>query len=560
MKKITLFFCIFITVTACGLSEKTPPASLLPAAAIATAHPLATDAGHEILAAGGNAFDAAVAISASLAVVEPAGSGLGGGGFWLLHRENDKFQTMVDGREVAPKAAHRDMYLDEEGNVVSDLSITGPLSAAIPGTPAGLAHIAKHYGNLPLSKSLAPAIRQAREGFPVDEHYQRKAKFRLKALQQSPAGAAMFLKDNDVPPLGYVIKQADLANTLETIANEGADGFYKGRLARQLVSGVAEAGGNWSLEDLANYRIKERRPIRGIYKGIQITSAPPPSSGGVALITILNILSGYDLNKLDPVQQKHLVVEAMRRAYRDRSIYLGDTEFVDVPVSKLIDAKYAESLRASIQLDKATPSEFLEGNDEGEKGSDTTHFSIIDKDGNRVAATLTVNYPFGSCFVPPGTGILLNDEMDDFSAKPGIPNAYGLVGAEANAIAPGKRPLSSMSPTFLEDDRGVVVIGTPGGSRIISMVLLAILDYAKGGDPQSMVSNGRYHHQYLPDQIQYEEGGLSEMEIRELKNLGHEMKQTGRRYGNMHAVMWDKQAHQLRAASDPRVIGKAMIK
>lgn len=532
----------------------------LPAAAIATAHPKATEAGHQILQMGGNAFDAAIAISASLAVVEPMSSGLGGGGFYLLHREKDHYQTMVDAREKAPKAAHRDMYLDKSGNVVPGLSMDGPLSAGIPGTPAALVHMAKKYGLLPLSKSLQPAIQQAREGFKVTEHYQRMAKFRLKALQASPGAAAVFLQNNEVPELGYVVKQPDLANTLELIAKEGNAGFYDGALAKKIVNGVKAADGIWSTEDLSSYNIVERRPVRGDYRGIKIVTAAPPSSGGIALLTILNILSGFDLNSVDSASRKHLIVEAMRRAYRDRAIYLGDPDFVKIPEIKLTHPFYAEGLRATINPEMATPSELLPGISIPGKAQDTTHFSVIDKEGNRVSATLTVNYPFGSCFMVPGTGVLLNDEMDDFSAKPGEPNAYGLVGAEANAIQPEKRPLSSMSPTFLEDERGVVVLGTPGGSRIITMVLLGILEYANGGNPSSIVGLPRYHHQFLPDHIQHEEGALSAEDIKSLEDRGHKLKQTSWRYGNMQAVMWDKTANSLSAASDPRVEGSAIVK
>jgi len=532
----------------------------LPAAAIATAHPKATEAGHQILQQGGNAFDAAIAISASLAVVEPMSSGLGGGGFYLLHREKDSFQIMVDAREKAPKAAHRDMYLDKAGNVVPGLSMDGPLSAGIPGTPAALVHLARKYGRLPLSKSLQPAIQQAREGFEVTEHFQRMAKFRLEALRASPGAAAVFLKNNEVPEVGYRVTQPDLANTLELIAKEGHAGFYSGEFGKKMVDGISAAKGIWSLDDLASYNIVERRPVRGDYRGIKIVTAAPPSSGGIALLTILNILSGFDLTGVDSASQKHLAVEAMRRAYRDRAIYLGDPDFVKVPEIKLTHPLYAEGLRATINPAMATPSELLPGVETPGKAEDTTHFSVIDKHGNRVSATLTVNYPFGSCFMVPGTGVLLNDEMDDFSAKPGVPNAYGLVGAEANAIQPEKRPLSSMSPTFLESDRGVVVLGTPGGSRIITMVLLGILEYANGGDPKSIVGLPRYHHQYLPDQIQYEEGAFSTAEIASLEDRGHQLKQTSWPYGNMQAVMWDKTTNKLSAASDPRVEGRAIVK
>lgn len=534
--------------------------SLLPAAGIATAHPLATAAGHEILQAGGNAFDAAVAITATLAVVEPMSSGLGGGGFWLLHREDDRFQIMIDGRETAPQAAHRDMYLDDKGDVIAGLSIDGPLAAAIPGIPAAIVHIAEKYGKLSLRQNLAPAIRYARNGFPVDEHYRRMAGFRLKAIQASPAAAAVLLQDNKPPAVDFLIKQPDLANTLRTLASQGLDGFYKGKIAQRLVQGVTTAKGIWTLKDLANYKVVERPVIQGKYHDMRIISAAPPSSGGIALITMLNILSAYPLDSLDKTHRTHLIVEAMRRAYRDRAIYLGDPDFVDIPTTRLLNPYYAAGLRAGIHPNKATPSNTLPGIEMMQQGKHTTHFSIIDKQGNRVAATLTINYPFGSGFMPPGTGVLLNDEMDDFSAKPGTPNAYGLVGAEANAIEPGKRPLSSMSPTFIEDDRGVAVLGTPGGSRIITMVLLAILDYAQGGTPDSMVSLPRFHHQYLPDVIQYEEGAFNQDEIAALEAEGYKFEQTRWAYGNMQAVVWLRKENKVLAASDPRVIGKAEVK
>ena len=532
----------------------------VPAAAVASAHPLATEAGHEILAAGGNAFDAAVAVTAVLAVVEPYSSGLGGGGFYLLHRGADGFQTMVDARERAPAAARRDMYLDAAGAVIPKASIDGPLAAAIPGIPAALVHLAGRYGRLSLQQSLAPAIRLARAGFAVDERYRRLARFRLGALKASPAAAAVFLVEGKVPEVGTVIRQGDLAETLTRLAEQGAAGFYRGAVARKLVDGVRAAGGLWSLADLAVYRVVEREPVRGQYRGLNIVSAAPPSSGGVALVTMLNILAGYDLTALDSVTRKHLIIEAMRRAYRDRAEYLGDPDFVTVPVARLTHPWYAAGLRNSIRLDRATPSAALPGAVDPAPGADTSHFSILDREGNRVAATLSINFPFGAAFVPPGTGVLLNDEMDDFSAKPGLPNVYGLVGGAANAIAPGKRPLSSMTPTFVEGERGVLITGTPGGSRIITMVLLAVLDFAGGGDAASGVARGRFHHQFLPDAVQYEAGAFTEAERSGLLALGHHLQALKRRYGNMHSVLWDRVQGRVVAAADPRGGGLALVR
>jgi gamma-glutamyltranspeptidase/glutathione hydrolase len=537
-------------------------ASARPAtAAIASAHPLATEAGHAILAAGGNAFDAAIAVTAALAVVEPYSSGLGGGGFWLLHRARDGLEVMIDGRERAPRAAHRDMYLDENGAAVADLSINGPLAAGIPGTPAALVLLAQKYARLPLRISLAPAIQLAEAGFPVDRIYHRLAQFRLKALQHSPAAAQTFLIAGQVPPEGHLLRQPHLAATLTTLAERGHDGFYRGNFAAALVDGVRSAGGIWQVEDLGDYRVLEREPVHGTYQGIKISSAALPSSGGVVLVESLNVLSGYPLSMLGPVQRAHLIIEAMRRAYRDRAEYLGDPDFVDMPLPRLTHPAYAAGLRAGIRLDKATPSEALPGIVTTEsEATDTTHFSILDRQGNRVAATLSINYPFGSGFVPPGTGVLLNDEMDDFVSRPGTPNAYGLVGAEANAIEPGKRMLSSMTPTFLDDGDRIAILGTPGGSRIISMLLLATLEFAHGSDAHTMASVPRFHHQYLPDVVQLEPNALEEPVERGLQDLGHTTKRLERNYGNMQIVLWDKRKNHVTAAADPRGIGTAVVK
>jgi gamma-glutamyltranspeptidase/glutathione hydrolase len=530
-----------------------------PEPAIASAHPLATRAGMEILSVGGNAFDAAVAVSAVLAVVEPYSSGLGGGGFWLLHRHRDDLEVMVDGREVAPMAASRSMYLDADGDVVTGLSVDGVLAAGIPGEPAALVHISERYGRLPLGRSLAPAIRLALDGFPVDEHYRRMAGFRLAALRDDAQAADIFLVDNEVPAAGERILQPDLAATLASIARYGRAGFYQGPVAERLVAGVRAAGGIWTLADLAGYRVVEREPVRFEYRGMRITSVAPPSSGGVALATILNILSGYDLGELDEADRAHVIIEAMRRAYRDRAEYLGDPDFVTVPVGRLTGTAHAKRLRETIRMQQATPSASLPGRATPQGGADTTHFSILDSEGNRVAATLSINYPFGACVVPPGSGVLLNDEMDDFSAKPGVPNVYGLVGAEANAIAAGKRPLSSMSPTFVESPAGIAILGTPGGSRIITMVLLGILDIADGTQPQDWVSQPRFHHQYLPDVVQYEADAFDARLITTLEARGHRLKRLDSTYGNMQAIYWDRNTGRVTAASDPRGIGEARV-
>ena len=558
------------------------PTAALAEAGVASAHPLATDAGVEMLKRGGNACDAAVAVSAALAVVEPAGSGLGGGGFWLLHAAADGTDTMLDGREKAPLAATRDMYLDADGTVIKNLSVDGALAAGIPGAPAALVWLAENCGVLPLSASLGPAIRLAEQGFPVDRHYRRRIEFRLAAISASPAAAAIFLVDGQPPAENTLIVQRDLAATLRALASAGHDGFYRGIVAQKLVDGVRAAGGIWTLADLAAYRVELRKPVVARYKGMKITSAALPSSGGLVMALALNILAGYEIDARDnpdesgfPPDFVHLAVEAMRRAYRDRAQYMGDADFVEVPSAMLLDPRYAAGRRQSIRLDRATPSASLAPTalaptalaptakeQPQSEGTDTTHFSVIDAAGNRVAATLSVNYPFGSGLVPPGTGVLLNDEMDDFSAKPGAPNVYGLVGAEANAIAAGKRMLSSMSPSFLEAGERIAVLGTPGGSRIISMLLLAALDFHRGAGAQEIVDRPRFHHQYLPDAIQFEPGALSPQTIDALSARGHKMAPKKRPWGNMHIVI----RHQpggatptITAAADPRGNGSAVV-
>ncbi len=555
--KLVLISSLLMSCQSVGLNQQPSTGHQ---AAVASAHPLATQAGMDILAQGGNAFDAAVAVSTTLAVVEPYSSGMGGGGFWLLHRASDNHDMVIDGREVAPLRAHRDMYLDKDGNVVPDLSITGPLSAGIPGQPAALVHIAKQFGKLDLQVSLAPAIRAAQNGFAVTPHYRRMAQFRLDALRQYSSSAEIFLDNNEVPADGFIIRQPDLARTLQRIAQHGHDGFYAGPVARQLVDGTNAAGGIWSLADLNNYKVKQRRPLVGHYRGFKVTTVPPPSSGGVAILSMLNMLSAQNWHRLSLHDQQHVFIEVMRRAYRDRAEFLGDSDFVPVPVSRLISQAHANNLVTDINMNQATPSQMLQGIGNQPKGNHTTHFSIIDKDGNRVAATLSINYPFGSCFVVPGTGILLNDEMDDFSAKPGTPNAYGLVGAEANAIAPGKRMLSSMSPTFVESENMIAVLGTPGGSRIITMVMHGVLGVVENKTAQQIVSQPRFHHQYLPDKVQYEPGTFDQQQIDDLVKRGHELQLLDSSYGNMQVVIKNKHTGRLSAASDPRGEGSASVK
>jgi gamma-glutamyltranspeptidase/glutathione hydrolase len=551
MKKITLLFLLLWLPALCGAGTK------LPGYAVSSATPQATQAGLEVLAAGGNAFDAAVAVSAALAVTEPTGSGIGGGGFWLLHRERDRFETFVDGRETAPHAASANMYLDKNGKAVDTLSRDGPLAAAIPGEPAALVWIARKYGALPLKQSLAPAIRLARDGFAVDSKL--AAAFADHWPRLSSAAQTALAQDGHAPREGELLKQTDLAHTLELIANQGHAGFYEGETAKKLVDGARSAGGIWIEEDLRRYEIIERKPLVTWFRDARIVTAPPPSAGGVTLAELFNQLEVIGFRNDAGADSKHLVVEALRRAYRDRAAYLGDPDFVNMPLFRLTSRSYAQQLTRSISAAHATPSRELPAAEPVAEGNHTTHFSIVDASGNRVAATLSVNLPFGSGFMAPGTGVLLNDEMDDFAASTTASNAYGLIGSVANLIAPGKRPLSSMTPTFVEGPRGLLVVGTPGGSRIITMVALGILGWLDGLSAQQVVALPRYHHQYLPDEIQFEPGAFTDAEQSTLRERGHTLKPLTWHYGNMNVVTWNPKTRELQAASDPRAVGEGKV-
>ncbi len=546
-----LVICVWIWGAA-GAREALPPR-----AGIATAHPLATQAGEQILGAGGNAFDAAVAVSAALAVVEPYASGLGGGAFWLLHEAATQRDVFVDAREVAPAGVTPSTYLDSDGQPRKGATLNGALAAGIPGQPAGLVHLAARYGRLPLGQSLAPAIRLAEQGFEVGPALTLGLRFRARAAADSPAFMAVFYPGGQALEPGALLRQPDLASTLRRFAEGGVDGYYRGETARMLVDGVRAAGGLWSLEDLERYRVVEREPLRAEYRGVRLTLAPPPSSGGVAITNMLNILAGFELAALPGDARKHLVIESMRRAYRDRALYLGDPDFAPVPVARLTSPDYAAGQRTSIRIDRATPSADLPGLwPEGPRGRDTTHFSILDREGNRVAGTMSINTWYGSAFMAPGTGVILNNEMDDFAVSPGVPNDFQLLGSDANAVAPGKRMLSSMSPTFLESDRGVAIVGTPGGSRIITMVLLATLAWIDGASAEEMVGLKRYHHQYYPDTVAYEAGAFTPEEEAALQARGHRLVPSQRTYGNMNVVTWDFGSGRVDTATDPRGRGE----
>jgi gamma-glutamyltranspeptidase/glutathione hydrolase len=525
-----------------------------PGAAIAAAHPLAAAAGHEILKRGGNAFDAAVAIAAVLAVVEPYASGLGGGGLWLLHRASDGHQVMVDARETAPAGVKREMYLDSSGKPVRGATTQGGTAAAIPGAPAALVHVAGNYGVLPLAETLAPAIRHARDGFPVDERYSRLAGLRQSLLRQEAEASRIFLDDGRAPREGWLLRQPELAATLERLALEGNGGFYAGPVARALVESVKRAGGLWQLSDLTVYRVVERAPLRFQYREAIITTVTLPSAGGIALAQCLQMLERFETVDPRSPRDAHLVVEALRRAFRDRAAYLGDADFSAVPVERLASRAYATQRAATIDPAAATRSEAPEREPAAAGSANTTHLSVVDAAGNRVAATLTINLLFGSGVVARGTGVLLNNEMDDFTVRADVPNAFRLRGGEANAIGPGKRPLSSMTPTFVEDSRGVLVVGAPGGSRIVSQVLLAVLDYihAPAVDLAAIVLAPRYHHQWWPDRVEVEPDGFPAQWRAALEAKGHRVETGKRRWGNMQAVFKSKRSGVAQAASDPR--------
>lgn len=558
MLRLTLLLCLFLIPPAWAGAPVKPRDF-----AVASAHPLATAAGISILEQGGNAFDAAITVAAVLGVVEPYSAGIGGGGFWLLQKGDSPEPVFVDARETAPGAASADLYINSKGEVDRDLAINTALSAGIPGQPAAFVHLARQYGKLPLRQTLQPAIDAARNGFPANPVYRALADMRAPILQRYADSQRLFLNDGKPFTDTALIRQPELATTLEQLADKGFDGFYKGPLAQKLVDGVKAGGGIWTLQDLASYRVIEREPIRFRYQDALIWSAPPPSSGGIALAQMFGMLDQFNYAGKNEIDRAHLLVEVMRRAYRDRAIHLGDPDFHPVPIKQLLNEHYLQDLAADISGAHATPSKDLGPVTPPPSGTHTTHLSIIDRDGNRVAATLSINLPFGSGYTVPGTGVLLNNEMDDFSAQPGAPNAYGLVGSAANAIAPGKRPLSSMTPTFMEygpaDNRQFALIGTPGGSRIITMVFLGLLEALDGKGPQAWVDRPRFHHQFLPDVVEVEPERFTPAFLQGLEQKGHTLKVTDRPYGDMHVVRWQWKNGLVEAASDQRRLGFAQV-
>jgi gamma-glutamyltranspeptidase/glutathione hydrolase len=490
---------------------------------------LASEVGAAILEAGGNAVDAAVAVGYALAVTYPCCGNLGGGGFMLL-RFADGRETFINFRETAPAAATRDMYLDAEGNVVRGASLTGWKAVAVPGTVLGLDTALGKYGRLSRAQVMAPAIRLAREGFVLTRGDADVMNAGIRRLARDPEAARLFHRTDGTPlGPGDRLVQADLAATLEAIAQGGADAFYRGPLARAVVAAVRAGGGILSEEDLAQYRITEGPPLACGYRGYRLASAPPPSSGGTAICEILTVLQGYDMRALGfhSAASVHVAVEAMRHAFMDRNTYLGDPAFVDNPLERLLSRGYAAEIRAAISGERATPSKTVQPGMAPHEKAETTHYSIIDADGNAAAVSYTLNGIFGAAVVAPGTGFLLNDEMDDFTLKPGVPNLFGLVQGKANEIAPGKRPLSSMAPTIVtRDGKVAMVLGSPGGSRIISIVVETVMNLVDYGmQPQEAVDAPRFHHQWLPDEIFAEPFAFSPDTARLLQSWGHKITQ-----------------------------------
>ncbi|MDR3746919.1 MAG: gamma-glutamyltransferase [Acidobacteriota bacterium] len=556
-------------------------------AMVATLHPEATRAGVAILQQGGNAVDSAVAVGFALAVVLPQAGNLGGGGF-LLFRRADGEVHFLDYREKAPAKATANMYLDSRGNVIPEISITGYKAIAVPGSVAGLAYAQQHWGKLSLKQVMEPAIRLARDGYELT--YGEARSLRNQDLAQFSESRRIFQRDGNYYQPGEVFKQPELAKTLERVA-ENPDDFYHGAMARELAASIQKGGGLVTAEDLAQYQAKERQPIRGTYRGYDIISSPPPSSGGVTLIEALNILEGYDLGKQgrDSAQAMHLTAEAYRRAFFDRAEFLGDPDFSKIPVAQLIDKRYGNAWRETINLRRATPSADLRRPGVFSQldsyarvhpqpktlvePNHTTHYSVVDPDGSAVSVTTTLNESFGSKVTAEGLGLLLNDEMDDFASKQGAPNLFGLIQGPANAIGPGKRPLSAMTPTIvLKGGKLFLVLGAEGGPTIVTTVanvLMGVVDY--GLNLEQAVNSPRLHNQWLPDETKLEKVGFSPDTVRILEHMGHKIpasasidgppapgQPSDQYWGDAQCIAIDEKTGERLGASDGRNNGKAM--
>lgn len=494
---------------------------------VVTSQHLASQVGTDILKMGGNAVDAAVAVGYAQAVVNPCCGNIGGGGFMTIHLA-DGTDTFINFRETAPAAASADMYLDKEGKVTKDASLYGYLAAGVPGTVLGMDSAQKKYGKLTRQQVMAPAIKLAREGFVLTRADTDILDTTVKRFRQDPESARIFLRKNgEALQPGDRLIQTDLADTLTAISEKGPDAFYQGKIPQAVEAAAKKGGGILTAADFANYKITETAPITCSYRGYKFVSSPPPSSGGVTLCETLNVLEGYDLKSMgfNSAAYIHTLTEAMRHAYMDRNTFLGDPEFVKNPIDRLLSKSYAADIRKQIVANKATPSVEVQPGMQPHEKPETTHYSIVDHDGNAVSTTYTVNGRFGAVVIAPGTGFFLNDEMDDFTVKVGEQNLYGLVQGATNSIAPGKRPLSSMSPTLVtKDGKTFMVLGSPGGSRIITITLQTALNVIDHGmAPQEAVDAPRIHHQWLPDEVYYEQRGVSADSLNLLKTMGYKM-------------------------------------
>ncbi|MDN0118559.1 gamma-glutamyltransferase [Yersinia frederiksenii] len=494
---------------------------------VVTSQYLASQVGTDILKMGGNAIDAAVAVGYAQAVVNPCCGNIGGGGFMTIHLA-DGTDTFINFRETAPAAASADMYLDKEGKVTKDASLYGYLAAGVPGTVLGMDSAQKKYGKLTRQQVMAPAIKLAREGFILTRADTDILDTTVKRFRQDPESARIFLRKNgEALQPGDRLIQADLAETLTAISAKGPDAFYQGKIPQAVEAAAIKGGGILTAADFANYKITETAPITCSYRGYKFVSSPPPSSGGVTLCETLNVLEGYDLKGMgfNSAAYIHTLTEAMRHAYMDRNTFLGDPEFVKNPIDRLLSKSYAADIRKQIVANKATPSVEVQPGMQPHEKPETTHYSIVDHEGNAVSTTYTVNGRFGAVVIAPGTGFFLNDEMDDFTVKVGEQNLYGLVQGATNSIAPGKRPLSSMSPTLVtKDGKTFMVLGSPGGSRIITITLQTALNVIDHGmAPQEAVDAPRIHHQWLPDEVYYEQRGVSADTLKLLKTMGYKM-------------------------------------
>jgi len=552
-------YLLLILVLSGVLTAQSPDPAQGSRGMVVSASDLASDVGVLILKRGGNAVDAAAAVGFTLAVTYPQAGNLGGGGYMVIHLADGK-DIAIDYREKAPLRAHRDMYLDSTGNPDPQLSTLGHTAAGIPGSVAGLIYALEKYGTMKLEDVIHPAISIAEEGFPLSYRMAESFNYALSDFRKFPSSEKVFTKNGIPYKEGDIFKQPDLANTLKLIQKNGLNGFYSGDIADKIISQSEDLGGYLTREDLESYKVIEKQPVRGSYKGYDLISIPPSSSGGIIIIEALNILNNFTITRelWNSSWYNHILIEIFKYVYADRSKYLGDDEFVDIPVDKLLSDEYAREIAGHIK-DTATASEFIHpGEYLANESTETTHYSVTDQYGNAVSTTTTINSTFGSRLVVEGAGFLLNNEMDDFSSKPGVPNQFGLVGSEANAIAPGKRMLSCMSPTIvLKDNNPVLVVGSPGGSTIPTVVLQVILNYIHFGmDIQEAIDAPKIHHQWLPDQVYFEEFGLPLDVLENMKLRGHKMGSV-RVLGRVEGISIGTGAYKFEGATDPRGYGKA---